>query len=88
MEFRGGTEGWVMDEKEWTLDKGFPIPIISILTLLAIAEIASKFNEVVINVAMQIAQSAVNLNVGNPVDRAVDIVRGGASHKMATKSSK
>jgi|CXWL01.1.fsa_nt_gi type IV secretion system protein VirB6 len=88
MEFRGGTEGWVMDEKEWTLDKGFPIPIISILTLLAIAEIASKFNDVVINIAMQIAQSSVNLSAGNPVDKAVNMVSSGASQKMSAKSSK
>ncbi len=88
MEFRGGTEGWVMDEKEWTLDKGFPIPLISILTLLAIAEIASKFNDVVINIAMQIAQSSVNLNTGNPVDKAMDMVSGSASQKMSAASAK
>jgi type IV secretory pathway VirB6-like protein len=54
----GGPSGWIPNPNP---EKEFPIPIIHILTFLLVAELANRFNKVVIQIAMQISQANVNL---------------------------
>ena len=60
-EYKGGLTGWVPNEKELPLASSFPIPLIQVLTFLIIAELASRFNTVVVKIAMQISQTSVSL---------------------------
>lgn len=53
------TDGWIPNENSFKED--FPIPLIHILTFLILAELANRFNTVVIQIAMQIAQASVSL---------------------------
>ncbi len=57
-EYKGGTAGWVPNTAP---QKDFPIPIIHILNFLIIAELANRFNKVVVQIAMQISQASVSL---------------------------
>lgn len=52
------TNGWMPNPEQ---QKVFPIPIIHILTFLLVAELANRFNKVVIQIAMQISQASVSL---------------------------
>ncbi len=52
------TNGWMPNPDE---QKAFPIPIIHILTFLLVAELANRFNKVVIQIAQQISQASVSL---------------------------
>lgn len=54
----GDAGGWIPNPNA---EKVFPIPIIHILTFLLVAELANRFNKVVIQIALQISQTSVNL---------------------------
>ncbi len=62
MDFSTGE--WKVNTKEWSLDKQFPLSIVSVLTFFTISEIASRFNTVVIQISSQISQATTNLSAG------------------------
>ena len=77
-EFKNGD--WLPNLKTLKLKDGFPIPLIQILTFLIIAELANRFNTVVLQIAMQISQTSVSLS---------HELGGGISHMMGmTRASK
>jgi type IV secretory pathway VirB6-like protein len=60
---------WKVDTSGYdAVDKKFPISIVSVLTFLAIAEIANRFNQVVISISTQISNASTNLiGDGGPI---------------------
>lgn len=53
-------DGWIPNPNGFKED--FPIPLIHVLTFLIIAELANRFNKVVISIATQISQASVSLS--------------------------
>lgn len=77
-----GPNGWRPSQTPAGPDTGFPIPIVEVLSFLLIADIANRFNEVVIRIASTISQASVDLSHGNPITGAMDSM-GGRSTSLA-----
>ncbi len=80
-----GDNGWRPSQDSFnTATQEFPIPIVELLSFLLIAEIASNFNKVVIQIANTISQASVNLNTGNPMHAAAHSLGGsGGGNSLA-----
>jgi type IV secretion system protein VirB6 len=76
MEYSGN--GWKVDTDNFATDGKFPISIVAVLTFLAIAEIANRFNQVVISISNQIANSSTNLLAdGGPINSLQNALNNG-----------
>lgn len=82
-----GPEGFIPDQREWKLTDGFPIPFIAILSFIMIAELANRFNNVVIQIAMQISQASVSLtSEGGPVSSMFGSLGSGMTRNRMVNS--
>lgn len=75
-------KGWQPKMDGWELKDGFPIDLMAVLTFLLIADLANRFNAVIIQIAQQIAQASTaltGLNF-NPLSAALG---GGAPTPVA-----
>lgn len=76
MEYSG--TGWKINTGDYEFNKNYNVSIVSVLTFLAIAEIASRFNNVVISISTQISNASTNLiGDGGPIQGLQQAMRHG-----------
>jgi|GEM_PF-1941958 len=68
---------WQPRTGEGSLDEGFPIDLIAILTFLILAYLANSFNSVVMQISQQLSSASSNLAGSNPISEITGKIFGG-----------